>query len=371
MLKNYRLRDYDFKLVILLLALSFIGVMAIGSAKEAKQMPQILGICLGVVLMVIISLIDYVWVLKFYWVMYVGNLVLLGAVLFSKAGDAAGGAQRWFQIGGLRFQPSETAKIILILFFAKFIMKHKEHLNTFKYIILCVVFIAVPWILIYKQPDLSTSVVVLILFCVMMFIGGLSYKVILSVLAILIPAFLIFMSLILKPDQQIIEDYQKDRIMAYIHPEEYVDKEAYQQLNSITAIGSGQLNGKGYRNNEIGSVKNGNYISEPQTDFIFAIIGEEFGFKGSCITVILIVLICMECLSIAFKAKDMGGSIIAGGMGGLVAFQSFINIGVATFILPNTGLPLPFVSYGLTSLVSLYMGMGFVLNVRLQCKRQS
>lgn len=370
MLKNYRLRDYDFKLIILILATSAIGILAIGSAKEALQTKQILGVLLGLFLMVSISLFDYNLVLKLYWLMYVGNLVLLVAVIFSKAGDVAGGAQRWFEIGGFRFQPSETAKIILILFFAQFIMKHKEHLNTFKYIMLCIVLIAVPWALIYKQPDLSTSIVVLLVFCVIMYVGGLSYKIIIGVLAITIPAFLIFMSLILQPDQQLLEKYQKNRIMAFIHPEEYADKEAYQQLNSITAIGSGQLNGKGYRTNEISSVKNGNYISEPQTDFIFAVIGEEFGFKGSCLLVVLIFLICLECFSVAIKAKNLAGSIIAGGMGGLVAFQSFINMGVATFLLPNTGLPLPFVSYGLTSLVSLYIGMGFVLNVRLQCKRQ-
>ncbi len=370
MFKTYRLRDYDFKLIIMILATSAIGVLAIGSAKESLQMKQILGVLLGLFLMITISLIDFNMILKLYWLMYIGNLVLLAAVIFSSAGDDAGGAQRWFEIGGLRFQPSETAKIILILFFAQFIMKHRERLNTFKYIMLCIAMVAGPWVLIYKQPDLSTSIVVLLVFCVIMYMGGLSYKIILGILAIVIPAFLIFMSLILQPDQKIIEDYQKNRIMAFIHPEEYADKEAYQQINSITAIGSGQLNGKGYRTNEISSVKNGNYISEPQTDFIFAIIGEEFGFKGSCLVVILLFLICIECFSVAFKSKNLAGTIIAGGMGGLVAFQSFINIGVVTFILPNTGLPLPFLSYGLTSLVSLYIGMGFVLNVRLQCKRQ-
>ena len=135
------------------------------------------------------------------------------------------------------------------------------------------------------------------------------------------------------------------------------------------AIGSGQLKGKGYKNNEITSVKNGNFISEAQTDFIFAVIGEEFGFKGSVLVIVLLIGISLECISVARKAKDVAGTIIAAGMGGLIAFQGFFNIGVATFILPNTGLPLPFVSYGLTSLMSLFIGMGFVLNVRLQAKK--
>ncbi len=372
MLKRYRLRDYDFKLIILILAISLIGVFAIGSAKESLQTKQLAGVLMGTVMMIVISFIDYSKVLKLYWLMYVGNLVLLAAVIFTNAGDDAGGAQRWLDLKIIRFQPSETAKIILILFFAQFIMKCKKRFNTFRYIMLCVALVAVPWVLIYKQPDMSTSIVFLLLFCAIMYVGGLSYKVIGGILAVVVPTVLIFLALALQPDSILVEkgilkDYQQNRILAFRYPEEYATKEAYQQLNSITAIGSGQLDGKGYRNNEISS---GNYISEPQTDFIFAVIGEEFGFKGSCVVVILLVLISVECFIVAGRAKDTAGSIIAGGMGSLVLFQSFVNIGVTTFILPNTGLPLPFVSYGLTSLVSLYIGMGFVLNVRLQCRRQ-
>jgi rod shape determining protein RodA len=202
----------------------------------------------------------------------------------------------------------------------------------------------------------------------MMYVGGLSYKVILGILAVAIPAVIIFISLILQPDQTILEDYQRTRILAFLDPETYVMEEAYQQNNSVIAIGSGQLDGKGYKNNEVSSVKNGNYILEPQTDFIFAVIGEEFGFKGTCLVIVIIILIGLECLSVARKASDTAGMIIAASMGSLVVFQSFINIGVTTFLLPNTGLPLPFVSYGLTSVMSLYIGMGFVLNVRFQAR---
>ena len=118
----------------------------------------------------------------------------------------------------------------------------------------------------------------------------------------------------------------------------------------------------------ISSVKNGNFISEAQTDFIFAVIGEEFGFVGGCVVIGLLILITLECMLIAKKSKDLAGAIIASAMAAWVGFQGFINISVATGLLPNTGIPLPFVSYGLTSLLSLFMGMGFVLNVRLQGK---
>ena len=134
--------------------------------------------------------------------------------------------------------------------------------------------------------------------------------------------------------------------------------------------GSGQLTGKGYKNNQISSVKNADFIAEQQTDFIFAVIGEEFGFVGACAVIILILLISIECFLIAFRAKDIAGTIIASGIGAMIGFQGFINIGVVTYILPNTGLPLPFVSYGLTSLISSFIGIGFVLNVGLQCRQK-
>ena len=248
-------------------------------------------------------------------------------------------------------------------------MKYKEKLNTFPVIASIAVLMGVPWIMVKEQPALSTSLVLIFIFCVILYAGGISYKLIFGALAVAIPAVIILVSLAMQPDSTILETYQKNRILAFVNPEEYSTDLAYQQLNSVMAIGSGELDGKGYKNNEITSVKNGNFLSEAETDFIFAVIGEEFGFKGSIVVIILLMLMAMECISIAGKAKDTAGTIIAASMGGLIAFQSFVNIGVATFILPNTGLPLPFVSYGLTSLMSLYIGMGVVLNVRLQAKR--
>ena len=369
MFKNYRLRDYDFKLILMVLALSGMGIITIGSAEESLQMKQLFGVIVGAVIMIVLSFINYSMILKLNWLMYVGNLVLL--ILVIAVGKEGGGAQRWLKIGGLQFQPSETAKILLILFFAQFIMKYRDRLNTFKVIAACIILILIPWAMIYKQPDLSTSIMIMVIFCVIMFAGGISYKLIIGALAVAIPAVAIMISIALQPDNDILNDYQKKRILAYTNPEEYATEEAYQQLNSVMAIASGQLDGKGYKNNEITSVKNGNFISEAQTDFIFAVIGEEFGFRGSVLVIALLILISLECISISRKAKDVAGSIIAAGMGGLIAFQGFFNIGVATFILPNTGLPMPFVSYGLTSLMSLYIGMGFVLNVRLQARRNN
>jgi rod shape determining protein RodA len=367
MFKRYRLRDYDFKLVLLILALSAVGVIAIGSAEPSLQNKQLAGVAAGVVLMVVVSLFDYTTIIRLNWLMYVANLVLLVAVW--QLGDETKGATRWLTIGGLRFQPSETAKILLILFFAQFIMKHRKKLNTVVIIASCVVMYALPWILVWKQPDLSTSIVLLAVFCIIMFAGGVSLKLVFGAIAVAIPAVALVISLALQPDSDLLTDNQKTRILAFVNPQEYETTYAYQQLNSVTAIASGQLEGKGYKNNEITSVKNGNFLSEAQTDFIFSVIGEEFGFKGSVVVIVLLFSVALECISVARKAKDVAGTVIAASMGGLVAFQGFFNIGVATFILPTTGLTLPFVSYGLTSLLSLFIGMGFVLNVRLQAKK--
>lgn len=368
MFKKYRFRDYDFKLVLMVLALSVIGILAIGSAESSLQNRQLAGVISGVFLMLVCSLFDYSFVLKFYWLMYGFNLALLLMITLPGLGHDSHGAQRWLDIGGFRFQPSEIAKIILILFFAQFIMKHREKLNTVRIIGSCVVLIAVPLALVVKQPDLSTTIVLACMFCVIMFAGGVSLKLVGGVLALAIPAAALLISLALQPDSGLLTDYQRGRIFAFQAPDKYPDQ-ARQQVNSVTAIASGMLDGKGYKNNEITSVKNGNFISQTQTDFIFSVIGEEFGFKGSLAVILLIFGVSLECISVARRAKDLAGTIICAGMGGLVAFQGFINIGVATFIMPNTGLTLPFVSYGLTSLWSLFMGIGFVLNVRLQAKR--
>lgn len=365
MFKKYKLRNYDFGLLIMVLVITVIGILAIGSARASVQPRQIQGMVLGLILLVIISLIDYSFLLKFAWLGYAAMIISLLLVEF--LGDEGGGAQRWFEIGGLRFQPSELAKILLILFYAHFIMKHRDQINSVKILLACVLLAIPPLGLVYAQPDLSTTIVIMIIFCVLMFVGGLSYKIILGVLAVIIPVGFIFLSLIMQPDQQIIQDYQRNRIMAWLDSEANAD-DAYQQENSKIAIGSGQLWGKGLNNNEIASVKNGNFIPEPQTDFIFAVIGEELGFVGAVAVILLLLMISLRCVMIARTAKDLAGTLIAAGMSALIGFQSFINISVATGLIPNTGIPLPFLSYGLTSLVTLYMGMGFVLNVSLQRK---
>ena len=365
--KPYHIRDYQFNLVFLVIALSVIGVLAVGSAKAVNQPKQIFGCVVGLIIMVIVSLIDYVWIADFYWLIYLFSVAILGAVLL--IGDNVNGATRWIDLGFTTFQPSELSKILLIIFFSKFIMEHKEDINDaatlIKYAVLC----GIPLVLIVAEPNLSTTICTTLVLCLLIYVGGLSYRFIGTAILILVPVTVIFLSIVVQPNQIILKDYQQKRILAFLEPEKYASDEGYQQKNSVMAIGSGQLTGKGLNNNTTTSVKNGNFILEPQTDFIFAIIGEELGFMGSCIVIALLLLIVIQCILIGTRSQNLTGKIISCGIGGLIGIQSFINIGVATQLLPNTGVPLPFVSYGLTSLVSLYIGIGLVLNVGLQPKK--
>lgn len=367
MLKQYKLRNYHFELIVSIIILNVIGILLIGSAKHSVQKTQIMGMAMGLVAMLVISLMDYSFLLRFTWIYYVGIIGLLIAVKIF--GDDAKGATRWIEIAGIRFQPSELAKIVIILFFAYFFMKYQEKINTVPVLLSSFVLLGIPFLLILKQPDMSTSIAVALIFVSLLFIAGLSYKIILTVLGISVPIGIVGFTYVIRIAETA-SDFHFGRIMAWLYPTDPKwAQTAAQQQNSIMAIGSGQLWGKGLNNSVATSMKNSNYIIEPQTDFIFSVAGEELGFVGTITIIVLLLFIVIDCILIARKAKDLSGKLICCGMAALIGFQSIFNIFVATGLMPNTGIPLPFVSYGLTSLLTLYMGMGFVLNVGLQPKK--
>ena len=367
MLKQYKLRNYHFELIVSITILNVIGILLIGSAKHSVQKTQIMGMAMGLVAMLVISLMDYSFLLRFTWIYYVGIIGLLIAVKIF--GDDAKGATRWIEIAGIRFQPSELAKIVIILFFAYFFMKYQEKINTVPVLLSSFMLLGIPFLLILKQPDMSTSIAVALIFVSLLFIAGLSYKIILMVLGISVPIGIVGFTYVIRVAETA-TDFHFGRIMAWLYPTDPKwAQTAAQQQNSIMAIGSGQLWGKGLNNSVATSMKNSNYIIEPQTDFIFSVAGEELGFVGTITIIVLLLFIVIDCILIARKAKDLSGKLICCGMAALIGFQSIFNIFVATGLMPNTGIPLPFVSYGLTSLLTLYMGIGFVLNVGLQPKK--
>lgn len=371
-LKSYQYKHLDIRLMCVVIAITILGINVIKSAKSddpSFYQKQILGFVAGLIIMTVIALIDYHFILRFYLLIYLINAALLVAV--KVVGVNHMGAQRWIEFGGIQLQPSELTKIFLVLFFAKFLENNKEKISSFKIVVASVVFLAIPILLIFKQPDLSTSIVVGLLFCSIMYIAGLSYKVIFGIIFSMIPIAAVLIYLIMQPDQKILDPYQIDRIVGFFSDDEDAAlDDKYQQLNSEMAIGSGGLWGKGLNNDREDSVKNGNFIPEAQTDFIFAIVGEELGFVGTASVIIGIFWIVLECFVTGARAMDLSGRIIGCGIGSYIGIQTFINICVVTNMIPNTGLPLPFISYGLTSLIASYMGIGFVLNVSMQRKRR-
>ena len=264
-------------------------------------------------------------------------------------------------------QPSEFVKIGLILILANFLSRNRDKINEPKTLGMTALICALPVGMVYLQPNLSTTIVICFMILCMVYVAGISYKWIAGAVAVGVPGFAALIYLSLQGFIPFLQKYQAQRIMGKIFhsSSEFTDLNR-QQDNSMMAIGSGQLRGKGLFNNTLSSVKNGNFLSEEQTDFIFAVIGEELGFVGGVAVIALYALLVYECLWIAARAKDTAGRLIASGMAALLAFQSFANIAVATGIFPNTGLPLPFISSGLSSLLSMFIGMGVVLNVGLQ-----
>lgn len=366
-IKNYKLSNLNFRLIVYVFAITFIGIFTIGSATvgENYQFKQIIGLCLGVIALIFFSLLSYKFLFKFYWVIYGTTLGLLLLVLL--IGSVNKGAKRWIDLGFTQFQPSEIAKIFIIIFVVTYLYKRRETLNTFKTLFSVVLFAAIPLGFIFKQPDLSTTIVIFLTFCAIMFLSGVHYKIITGVLVIAIPVICVFGYFVMQPDSGILEEYQYNRIIGFFQEDnEEAERIRYQQENSLLAIGSGGLTGKGLDNSTVTSVKNGNFLSESHTDFIFTIVGEELGFIGGASVIILLFLIVMECFITGSRAPTMNGKLFCFGFGVLIGVQSFVNISVATMLLPNTGVTLPFLSYGLTSLVSMYIGVGIVLNIGLQ-----
>ena len=354
--------------VILLNLMGLVSIISITDVlgNDRILIRQAAGSAVGIILMTVLSTVNYRKLTCYYKALYLIVIISLAAVFIF--GSSGGGAKRWISLGGITFQPSELAKILLILFYSEFIINYVGKLSRIKLYALSALLILPPFIMILKEPDLSTSIMVLVIFCVIIFISGLDWKIIAGVAAAAVPAFMILMFAALSGEFGFLGEYQRQRILAWLHPEDYAATTAYQTMNSMTAIGSGRLIGKGITAGASGTVLGTGFISESQTDFIFAVIGEQFGFLGCCIMLVLITIVTARCFKAASESRDPADRIVASGMAGWIGFQSYLNIGVTTGLLPNTGIPLPFVSYGLTSLICLYAGLGLVQNICIKNK---
>ena len=364
-LKQYQYKKYSITLVIAVLMLGLIGAYLIRQVQTAEDgnlfLRHVAGLVGGLILAMVVSLFDYHFICAFYILMYLFNLVLL--IMVKVNGVTLNYAKRWVVIAGIQFQPSELSKVILILFFAMFFAKLRHKLNNFFVLLASLALIGLPVYFILNQPNLSTSLLIMFIFCAMIFAAGLSWKIILPVLFIGIPAFLGLLWYVQQDYQVLLEPYQRDRVMSILHPEEHPET-MFQQDNSVTAIGSGQLYGKALTDNT--DIRNYKYVPISESDFIFSVAGEEFGFIGCCFILFVYAVIIYICLMTARRAPDYMGMLISVGVASMFMFQVFINIGVASSLLPNTGIPLPFMSYGLSSMISGMIAIGLILNIRIQ-----
>ena len=373
--RKVNIRDVDFRMILYVLALSVIGILVVHSATANEKtnsvvsttVKQVIGVAGGLVLMTVIMFIDYHRLTKYSWIFYLLAIAGLLYVLFFTR--SISGAKRWIHIPMFgTIQPSEFAKPALLVFLAFLIYKLGDKLKKFYGILLYLMLASPVLILVLLEPDLSTAIVVSVMIFTVLFLAGLEYKWLLILGAIIVPVIVVFLIAVYQPGQEILNSilkpHQVERINGYFFPENY-PQIIYQQDKSVMAIGSGGLFGKGLNNSSLESVKYGSFLSEEQCDFIFAIVGEELGFFGSLLVILLLSLTVFCCFRIASSCTDVVGKVIAGTVGVSIATQSFINIGVATLILPNTGIPLPFISAGLSSLLGTYMMIGLVLNVGL------
>lgn len=365
------LRYLDVPMLLIVMALGAISYMAILSAKFNEPdyaEKQLIFYGVGFAVIIVSLLIDYRRIARLSYWFYGLGIVLL--ILVFILGDDAKGAQRWFELGPLRFQPSELMKIFIIFTLAKVLSDSKEiRIKSWKTIVKTAVIFLIPFALIVKQPDLGTALVFLGIIASMLLVAGLDWRVIMTL--VLVAALMIgsifwlyfFQMPIL---EKILDDHQIERIATFIDPTADVSDDSWQVTQGMIAIGSGQLLGKGF--NE-GTQTKGRWIPESHNDFVFAVIAEEFGFVGASVLLCLFIYLIYRMVTIALSAQDFYGAYFVAGVIGMMVFQVFQNIGMTVGLMPVTGLSLPFISYGGSSLITNMIAVGFVLNIGMRRKK--
>ena len=370
-IKRYNWKNYDIFLIAVVLILTFISSYVISIVNSDISLKrQLVGVVMGIVIIGIFSIIDYHDLCMYIPIIYIVTTLMAMATRLTPLGvELDTNSYRWLDFKVFTFQPSEVCKITLILALATFFSKRKENLSTYKNFFLASLITFVPTVFILIQTDLSSSVVMIVILIMMLASSGIGHKILAPVAAVVVPAVGVLFWYILKPNQKLLRGYQLARITGWLHPEKESLGVMYQQNNSVLSIASGKLYGKLLD----GSTTARNYTSVDvrESDFIWTPISEEFGFIGCMVVLALLSIIIIKCFLAAKNARDYMGMMIAVGIGAMFCFQTFFNIGVATSLLPNTGLPLPFLSNGLTSLISNMMAIGILLNVGIQPNRGS
>ncbi len=367
---------FDYSLLFIVLFLLGFGLVMLYSTSsyEAAQnygsstyylRKQLKATILGLIGMMVVANIPYHFWEKFYGLGYIVSVVLLGLIPFF--GHEAGGAKRWFRIGGLSIQPSEIAKLCMILFLAVMICKMGKGIRTFKGFIAIMLTPMPVVIMVWKlTSNLSSAIIVLGIAVLMVFVASPDYKkfILMGLTGIAGAALVVFLIVNAAGDGGL--DYRGERVLAWLNPEAYVSDTGYQTLQALYAIGSGGIWGKGLGQ----SMQKLGFIPEAQNDMIFSIICEELGLFGAVAIILMFVMLIWRLMVIANNAPDLFGALLVVGVMGHIAIQVILNIAVVTATIPNTGISLPFISYGGTAVLFQLAEIGLVLNVakRIQLK---
>ncbi|MCC7233867.1 MAG: rod shape-determining protein RodA [Bryobacterales bacterium] len=360
-MSSYRsFRDLDWGLLAMALTICSIGVLQIYSAThefpvwENAWWKQVLYILLGLVLMWFIASVDYHTLLGQVPVMYITTVLLLLVVLVS--GKSIAGARRWIQLPGILFQVSEFAKLMIILLVARFLTESRRDTLGVRELLKLGVLVAIPWLLVEREPDLGTSLTYLPVLGIGVFLAGLRARYIVIGAVLLVGVSWIAY-------HHLLADYRRARIESFLNPELDPRGSGYQVVQSKIAIGSGGMWGRGVTQ---GSQTQLRFLPVPHTDFVFATFGEEHGFVGVVVVLILYFWLLMQVVQNAQTAPDRAGMYICMGVAALLLFHLLVNVGMVVGLMPVTGIPLPLMSFGGSNMLSTFMMLGLVNNVRLR-----
>ena len=355
------LKNFDYLLFFTMIALCLYGLLVISTATQGHEVGdpfsfvrrQAMWMGAGLVVLLAIISIDYINFYRWAWYLYSLTLFSLVAVLF--VGREGGGAARWIDLGVFDFQPSELAKFVVIVILARLLVDYKDKLIQISYLLPLLLLLAPPMVLIFLQPDLGTALVFIIIFFGMLYMGGVPLKH----LILLVGAGIALSPLAWNE----MMEYQRMRLLVFFNPEIDPLGHGYQLTQSIIAIGSGGIGGKGLYE---GTQANLQFLPEQHTDFIFSVLGEELGFLGGAVLLSLYLILIYRVLKIGSLSKDNFGALICCGVAALLTFQVLVNIGMTLSMMPVTGLPLPFMSYGGNNMIMNIICIALVLNVGMR-----
>jgi rod shape determining protein RodA len=355
-------RDFDWALLGLVLLLCAISIVEIYSTTVHTRFAgfaskQVTYVCAGVVAMLIFSKIDYHRLLNWAPWAYGAGILALVAVL-SPLGHKALGGRRWVKLGPMLFQPSEFVKFVLILVVARYFANLGARNLTWREIFKAFAMVGIPMLLVVKQPDLGTTLTYAPILLAGLFLGGINFKQ--AAILILCGGTLVVG---VWSSGKFLKPYQKARLTSFVNPQDDPRGSGYQVLQSKIAVGSGGIWGEG---TEKGTQTQGYFLPVPYTDFIFAAFSEEHGFVGAILVLLIYFLVLMRLIQNAQTASDLSGSLLIMGIVAVLTFQIMVNVGMVIGFMPVTGIPLPLMSYGGSSVLFTFLALGAAMNVRMR-----